>query len=91
MQRKKTQNPRESIPTDPKQTSIGIGTRGAIQKERQREFRREHEKYSNKMSLGVNKPHMTQTEIRKIKIRLADLFKTEVNLIMREFKPRTDD
>jgi hypothetical protein len=43
------------------------------------------------MSLGINLSQMTQAEMRKVKIGLANLFKTEVNPIMREFKPRTDD
>jgi hypothetical protein len=59
--------------------------------ERKREFRRKCEEHSDKMSLGVNMPQMTQVEMREVKIGLMDLFKTEINPIMREFKPRTDD
>jgi hypothetical protein len=91
MRRKKTQNPCEFTPTDPKQASIGIVTRDAIQKRKEKKFRRKHEEHSNKMSLGVNILQMTQAEMRNIKVRLADLFKTEINLIMREFEPRTND
>jgi hypothetical protein len=59
--------------------------------ERKREFKRKHEEYSENMSLGVNMPQMTQAEMRKVKIGLANLSKTEVNLILGEFKPKTDD
>jgi hypothetical protein len=34
---------------------------------------------------------MTQGEMGNLKVGLADLFKTEINLIMRESKPRTGD
>jgi hypothetical protein len=60
-------------------------------KERKRKFRRKHKEHSDKMSLEVSMPQMTQEEMLKIKVRLADLFKTEINLIMREFKSRTVD
>jgi hypothetical protein len=43
------------------------------------------------MSIGVNTGQMTQAEMRKVKVGPTDLFKTKVNPIMREFKPRTDD
>jgi hypothetical protein len=59
--------------------------------ERKREFRRKHKEHSDKMSLGVNMLQRTQAEMRKVKVRLADLFKTEINLMKREFTSRTDD
>jgi hypothetical protein len=59
--------------------------------QRKREFRRKHEEYSDKMSLGVKMPRMTQAEMGKVKTGLANLFKTEINSIMREFKSRADD
>jgi hypothetical protein len=58
---------------------------------RKREFRRKHEEHSDKMSLGANMPQMTQAEIWKIKVGVVDLFKTEFNPVMREFKPRIDN
>jgi hypothetical protein len=59
--------------------------------ERKREFRQKHKEHSDTMSLGVNMPQMTQTEMRKVKVGLADVFKTEINPIMGEVIPRTDD
>jgi hypothetical protein len=91
MRRKEAQNPRESTPTDPKQTNIGIGTLSVIQRKKTRQFRRKHEEKAHKMFFGANKPQMTHAEMRKIKGGLMDLFKTEVNSIMREFKQRTGD
>jgi hypothetical protein len=43
------------------------------------------------MSLGLNVPQMTQAKMRKVKLGLADLFKTEINPIMREFKSSSGD
>jgi hypothetical protein len=57
----------------------------------EKEFRRQHEECRGKMSLGVNMPPMTQAEMRKANVGLAGLFETEINFIMKEFKPRTDD
>jgi hypothetical protein len=34
---------------------------------------------------------MTQAEMWKVKVRLADLFITEINPIIREFKSRKDN
>jgi hypothetical protein len=34
---------------------------------------------------------MTQAEMWKVKVGPVELFKTEINPIMREFKPRTND
>jgi hypothetical protein len=34
---------------------------------------------------------MTQAAMRKVKIGWADLLKTEINLIVREFKPKIND
>jgi hypothetical protein len=59
--------------------------------ERKREFRRKRTEYKDKMSLGVNMSQMTQTKMRKVKVGLADLFKIEINPIIRQFKPRTGD
>jgi hypothetical protein len=59
--------------------------------ERKRKFRRKNEEHNDKISVGVNMPQMTQAEIRKVKIGLTDLFKAEINPIMREFKPRPGD
>jgi hypothetical protein len=43
------------------------------------------------MSLGMNMPQMTHAQMRKVKVRLANLFKTEINPIVKEFNPRTGD
>jgi hypothetical protein len=59
--------------------------------EKKREFRRKQEEHSDKMSLGVNMPQMSQAKMRKVKLGLADLFKTEISSIMREFKLRIND
>jgi hypothetical protein len=91
MRIKKTQSLCESAPTDPKQASIGIEMHGAIERRKKKEFRRKRENHIGKISLGVNLPQMTQGKTPKVKIELANLFKTEINHIMREFKLRTDD
>jgi hypothetical protein len=36
-------------------------------------------------------PQIIQARTWKVKVGLADFFKTEINFIKREFKPRTDD
>jgi hypothetical protein len=59
--------------------------------ERKRKFSRKHEEHSDEMSPRANMPQITQAEMRKVKVGLADLFKTEINSIIREFKPRIDD
>jgi hypothetical protein len=43
------------------------------------------------MSLGVDMPQLTQAEMSNVKTGLADFFRTEINLIIGEFKPRTSD
>jgi hypothetical protein len=91
MRKRKIQNPRESTPTDSNRQVLELERAVQYKKERKREFRRKHEEHSDKMSLEVNMPQMTQAEMRKVKVGLADLFKTEINPITREFKTRTDD
>jgi hypothetical protein len=59
--------------------------------ERKRRFKRKHEEHNEKKSIRVNAPQMIQAEMSKVKVGLANLFKTEINQIMREFKPRTDN
>jgi hypothetical protein len=59
--------------------------------EKKREFRRKHEENSDKISFRVNVPQMTRAKTRKVKVGLVDLFKTEINPIISELKPRIDN
>jgi hypothetical protein len=64
---------------------------GRYKEERKRKFIRKHEQHSEKRFLRVTMPEMTRAEMGKAKVGLPDMFKTEINPIIREFKPKADD
>jgi hypothetical protein len=59
------------------------------QEQRRREFRQKLEMHDDKTLMRVNMPQLSQSEMRKVKKGLMDLFKTVINPTMKELKPRT--
>jgi hypothetical protein len=93
---------RESVDTGSRRRSNPLQTspnRQEIESERQvqhrdrrkKEFRRKRAEHCRNVSQGVNIPQMSQSEMRKVKEGLVDLFKMEINPMMKELQPKPDD
>jgi hypothetical protein len=59
--------------------------------QKRRDFRRKREEHSNNTAFGVNMPQTSQAEMCKVNEGLADLFKTEINPMTKESRPKTND
>jgi hypothetical protein len=58
---------------------------------RKREFRRKLLEHRSNTALGVNIPQLSQKEMQMVREGLIDLFKTIINLMMKEFQRETTD
>jgi hypothetical protein len=58
--------------------------------QRKRDLSRKCEEYYRNTARGVNIPQMSQAEMRKVRERLINLFKKEINPMMKEFQSKED-
>jgi hypothetical protein len=55
------------------------------------EFIKRKEQYERLVSRGVNIPQLNAEQMRKVKVGLSDLFRGELNPILEQMMPRTED
>jgi hypothetical protein len=59
--------------------------------QKKREFKQKREEHCSNTMRGVNISQMSQVEMRKVREGLADLFKTMINLLIKEFQLKRND
>jgi hypothetical protein len=59
--------------------------------QKKREFKQKCEEHCSNTMRGVNISQMSQVEMRKVREGLADLFKTMINLLIKEFQLKRND
>jgi hypothetical protein len=59
--------------------------------QRRRIFKRKREEHYDNTARGVNIPQISRAKMRRVKKGFVDLFKTEINPIMKEFVPKSND
>jgi hypothetical protein len=79
------------LQADPDSQELETDHSMRYREQRRREFRRKPDEHYDNTARAANIPLMSQAEIRRVKKGLMDPFKVEINPMMEEFEPRSDD
>jgi hypothetical protein len=60
-------------------------------RQKRAKFIRKKEQYERNISLGVNIPQLNAYQMCRVKASLSDLFRGELNPVLEEMMPRTDE
>jgi hypothetical protein len=76
----------EALPEEPRSIAVADNKQKRI-----REFKQKLQEHRENTAKGVNIPQINKAEMKKIRERLIDLFKNDLNPLLKEFQPEPDN